>query len=211
MDAHAHAIMPLCLSCLPFLMHRPCIHTSALYFCIWFRYTRSTTHWREARDDSCPSCPSLDKHALDRSKFSLFACVPRNTLHGCLSSLQQRFWAFAWDAFFLIVQNAARYRFCNSIDVQIRLWLSYCDNTRGFQTFTINRQGLECQMSINRIQHSYNPNFSELELSKVGLTYIHLQATNHVNITILQSLKLTQPSSWLCDMRSKSMHENTKS
>ena len=135
-----------------------------------------------------PSCPSLDKHALDRSKFSLLACVPQIQVQQCFS-------AFARDAFFLMVQNAARYRFCNSIDVQIRLWLSYCDNTRGFQTFTINRQGLECQMSINRIQHSYNPNFSELELSKVGLTYIHLQATNHVNITILQSLKLTQPSS----------------
>ena len=204
MDAHAHAIMPLCLSCLPFLMHRPCIHTSALYFCIWFRYTRSTTHWREARDDSCPSCPSLDKHALDRSKFSLLACVPQIQVQQCFS-------AFARDAFFLMVQNAARYRFCNSIDVQIRLWLSYCDNTRGFQTFTINRQGLECQMSMNRIQHSYNPNFSELELSKVRLTYTHQGKQLIMRITILQSLKLTHPNSWLCEMRLKSMHRNTKS
>ena len=124
-----------------------------------------------------PSCPSLDKHALDRSKFSLLACVPQIQVQQCFS-------AFARDAFFLMVQNAARYRFCNSIDVQIRLWLSYCDNTRGSiarkksntrgsQTFTIIWQRLECQMSINRIQHSYNPNFSELELSKVRLTYPH--------------------------------------
>ena len=120
-----------------------------------------------------PVAPAwINKHWTDPS--SAKACVPQITLHGCWSSLQQHFWAFARDPFFLIVQNAARYRFCNSIDVQIRLWLSYCDNTRGFQTFTINRQGLECQTAINRIQHSYNPNFSELEPSKVRLTYIHL-------------------------------------
>jgi len=89
-------------------------------------------------------------------------------------------------------------RMLHGIDSATQLTYKYdfgYHNTSGVQTFTINRQGLECQMSINRIQHSYNPNFSELELSKVGLTYIHLQATNHVNITILQSLKLTQPSS----------------
>jgi len=125
--------------------------------------------------------------------------------------VQQCFSAFARDTFFFMVQNAARYRFCNSIDVQIRLWLWYCDNTRGFQTFRINRQGLECQMSMNRIQHSYNPNFSELELSKVRLTYTHQGKQLIMRITILQSLKLTHPNSWLCEMRLKSMHRNTKS
>ena len=160
-----------------------------------------------ARTDH-PSCPSLDKQALDRSKFSQSLCTtdhtpwmllfasttllslcPRSILPHCPECCTVSILQLNWRT--------------NKILVIIQI--------RGAQTFTINRQGLECQTAINRIQHSYNPNFSELELSKVGLTYIHLQATNHVNITILQSLKLTQPSSWLCDMRSKSMHENTKS
>ena len=135
--------------------------------CVKFEYNGEKTI---ARTDH-PSCPSLDKQALDRSKFSQSLCTtdhtpwmlifasttllslcPRSILPHCPECCTVSILQLNWRT--------------NKILVIVQI--------RGAQTFTINRQGLECQTAINRIQHSYNPNFSKLEPSKVRLTYIHL-------------------------------------
>ena len=53
MDDHAHAIVTLCLSCLPLL----CIVHAFIhqYFCISFRYARCTMCGHETRDDGTES------------------------------------------------------------------------------------------------------------------------------------------------------------
>jgi len=127
-----------------------------------------------ARTDH-PSCPSLDKHALDRSKFSLLARVPQITHAASCMDVDLRFNNASGPL--PEMHSSSLSRMLHGIDSATQLTYKYdfgYHNTSGVQTFTINRQGLECQMSINRIQHSYNPNFSELEPSKVRLTYIHL-------------------------------------